>query len=435
MNELVPPNVNKEKMQKQIEDGLKQIKGVTLASISGSFDKTSKLKVDWHFDNTKLDPLLRSFYDCSSRKNKTIDFVPSNAAGYQWSTCYEFEKFYDQMIDELFKRRVKVNKDVTKEEIIAEIESKLNFSIKDDLLPALGREFGGFLDNINVSGVFPLPELVLFLEIRSEEKASKIINALLDMQPLFIPEKETHGEKTINYITVPMVSNLNPGYCIYDNYILIGTSRKLLKDAIDVAQGRIGSIKENAKLQSINAGLDGKINSLLYLDIGNSVVKIKSVVDWISQFTAMQDAKKEAFRSGSEKRLEDVRESLKIRYAELDVLKEEYNMLKEGKDVVGVETQEEEAVSAQTATKEEKYEEDIKIKELEIVQLKGSERELKKILGSYDKNKSISARQQKEIIEIAIKPLLDAFTSLKVVASKILFSKNIIENFFYWELH
>lgn len=411
-------------IQKQLEENLKQVKGFTAMSYSGVFAEVSQFKTGVHFDRSDLSPDVLPLYDCSPKENRTFSFVPSGVLGYQWSTCYDLAHYWKQVQKEMQKGDSVPGTAIPSREMIAGIEGKMNLSIEDDILPALGDEVGGFLTDIDTNGIFPVPKLIFFIKVTSREKAAKVIKTLIGQQTFVRPQEEKHGSATIQYVTIPLVANLQPAYAFVDDYLLITTDRQLLKDSLDTFKAQPSkSLIANQGFQDVNFGLTDKNNSVFFLQSEELMNKAQVVMDWANQWALMQVSKQDAFKKGSQRRLLDVRRDIESQKKELQELRTELGTIEKTlQDESGTEVS-----SIGDMVKQ------IKEKEQGIQSSQEAVGELEEIIKGYDA-KMVGSTARQVLVNELVKPLLKAFASVKAFASKVVFGEGILETFIYLKM-
>jgi len=122
---------------------------------------------------------------------------------------------------------------------------------------------------------------------------------------------------------------------------LISTSRKLVKESIDVSTNGSLSIQSNPDLKEIDINLTGKNRSVHFLKVGRVIEKVKGIIGWSNQWIVNRDRKAEAFKAGRAKPLEDVKMSIAMKESELKEIRERlipiedeiWNMESKGLDV------------------------------------------------------------------------------------------------------
>jgi hypothetical protein len=416
-----------EEAVKAVEDYLNlsfgQMRGFKALVYSAVFNPLSEMKMDIYFDTTQMDPLVRPFYECQPVKNRTLEFTPQDVMIYSWQSCFDFDVYWKQFKAEMEKRgAVSGERSGSLDEMVSGIEQSINLSFEYDILPALGKEVGGFLSDIDVQGVFPIPEFLFFVEVGDYAKATQVIQTLIGLQPIFRPETEQYQDVTISYITVPMITNLQPAYTILGDYLLLTSNRPLLKEAVDVFSNTSQPLAKNSQFQEFQLG-SSQNNAAGFLQSDKFIDKLLLLIDWGYQWVAMQAQRQDAFRAGSEQRLQDVRKEIAQQEKSLESAKAELASEKAAmQDMVSGDT-----------TRGAGLEKSINRIESELVSLREKEEELSTLLKNFSAG-DFDPKAREVFFNELLKPAVRALGSVKALGAKTVIGNNIMESYLYWKV-
>ena len=308
--------------QKSIEDAFSQFNGFT--TVGYSYTPGSAKSAATHisaqnfmmfYEQDKLEPYIRQLYSCQPVENKAIKFIPQNAAIYQWNNCFNFEDYWKKMKEEFAKQPQGENA-MTPEMVITKIQDALKLNLETDILPALGNEYGGYFSDINLEGLFPIPQILFFIKIDDRAKAEHMMTTLVN-QPIINLQTEDYKGTGIKYFSFPLAANLQPGYCFLDEYLLIALNRDLLKSSIDALGDPTKSLTANQNFKEINLGLTEKSNGVFFLEMTELARQMDKFVQWGEQWLTMRISQQKAFLEGSKKRLEDLKGEIQQKEKEL----------------------------------------------------------------------------------------------------------------------
>ena len=379
-----------------------------LAKLSGlkafafSSQLTPVIRVDSRliYDADALDAEYAPLYTCPSSKNKTIDFTPQEVLGYHWGNCFKLDYYWAQMVKEVERLGASASK-------IDEFEATIGLSIEKDILPAFGEEIGGYIQDIQVGGLFPIPKFLFFVEIANRPKAEKLMSKLEEL-PFVMFQDENYNGTLIKYLALPLGQDIQPGYAFLGDHLLISTSRKLLQDSIDVSHDTSLSLQVHPDFKEIDFGLTDDNRSVQFIRIGQVVEKAKGVIDWSTQWTASRDRKAEAFKAGSSKPLEEVKANIVLKESELEVIRDRLILAED--DVWNLESKGMDASVKQTALNE--LQNQLDAKKNEIVIENERKEELVSIAEEIDDGSLDPALRQFYLDEI-VYPVLDSLKSIK----------------------
>ncbi|MCX7626465.1 MAG: hypothetical protein N2Z21_09680 [Candidatus Sumerlaeaceae bacterium] len=204
--------------------------------------------------------LLRKLMEraATSGKLDVLDFAPQQTMMVGVTNAFDAFFLYD-MLRELTESLGGGSKDGNFEKQLKELEPVIGFSVKDDLLPSLGKQIGIFINNLDLSaGMFSLDAALVF-EIRDKDKMQKVLTAVERMitdkaktmmpQPpgeqkdqaptLEISFKSTkEGDVSIRYLEIPPLPNVTPGYAFVGEYLIIGSSKETIQKLAAVKAGK-----------------------------------------------------------------------------------------------------------------------------------------------------------------------------------------------------
>lgn len=415
--------------QEQLARTFRQMEGFQSFGYSGSYEKFWDLKVDVHFDKAKLDPAVAAMYNCPPGENQSLSFIPQNVVGYQWNNCYDLKSTWQQAQSEMAEAAQGAGESQPPTAMIAAMEQSLGLSIQNDIIPAFGDEFGGALADIKITEAFPLPQLLFFVETASQEKAEQVLSTLLAKQPMIQPQTENYNDIAIKYVTLPLLAaSLEPGYAYIDNYLVLTTDRQFLKQAIDTKKKVTDPLSGNSKLKEISFNLAENSNSTFFLDFEQLMQKMDGVVDWVTQWVSAQDAKREAFKAGSEKRLADLEAEIETKNSELRTLQGEL----QAQQAVPAGVPVSDSVGTEALSGAAVIEEQLRLKEKEIGTDKEKIEELKYVIDQY--SQPMDTQADVKVMQEFVKPLVKALQFLRVFASTAQIKDTFIETKAHWDI-
>jgi len=220
-----------------------------------------------------LDPEIAGFLTCLPQNNETFVLVPHDILAYQWSSCLNLKQYWTQVKDQLGVVKYNIADQVN------QFEEMVGLSLENDILPAIGDEFGGYLTHVDTAGIFPLPSVVVFLEVNNRVVIDKLFG-LTSGLPMLKFQQETYSDVLLNYVDVPLGIDLSPSYAYVGDYLMFSLHRKMIKAAIDVKEKASPSIVENAKFQRIDLELTDRSINVQFSDISKMMHEFKGVAEW-----------------------------------------------------------------------------------------------------------------------------------------------------------
>ena len=387
-------------LQDQWEKALARMAGFKAFAFSSQLTPIVRADGRLVFDRKALDSEYAPIYTCPSTENKTIGFTPQEVLGYYWSNCFKLDYYWKQVTKEIAQAGASVSR-------IGEFEEKIGLSVEKDILPAFGDEVGGYIQDIQVGGLFPTPKFLFFAEVGDKSKAEKLLQKL-EEQPLMMLQEESYGGAVIKYFALPLGQDLQPGYAFLGDYLLVSTSRNLIKKSVDASTNAKLSLVSDPDFKEINFGLTDKNRSIQFSKIGQMVEKVKGIVGWSSRWVAARDQKTEAFKAGSNMPLKEVEASIILKEGELEEIRDRLIVVED--DVWNLETKGED-VSVQQAELED-LRAQLDMKKSEIIVENERKEGLSEIVQGLDK-KSLDPESRQFYLEEILYPALDSLKFIK----------------------
>ena len=378
--------------------------GLDVLGVSGRWDDMLALKFDLYFDRDKVDPKKGATYSCPAATNATLAFIPADAIVYQWNNCLDLKASWDEIKQEVAAAHAGVEDAVTP---INALETVLDMNIEEDVLPAFGDEMGGYLKDVRVGSLFPVPEFLFFIKIGDEAKTKEFLTRFEDRFLEHVRQEEYNGIP-IGYVVSPAGGDIELAYCILDKYVLFSLSRPVIKGAIDTYQNRAPSLAASDAFKAVHLADHPQSRAIQFVRIDEAAAALQNVLTWAKTRQAARDAQKEAFQKGSAQRLADVNLETESQKQELEETKKRIAALND--EMEKLESQQVDA-AMQRADLEQSQE---KAKALEegITDAQARQKELEEIRRGYDRY--LAERKSREEIEAnVVSPLLKSFMSLK----------------------
>lgn len=276
----VQNNMIPSQKQVQITEDLNKLSGFKTAVYVSEAGEVIKNKLVFTFDKYRIDPIFMKTYSVRPQENRTLKFVPKNIIGYHWTNCFDAEFSWDQFMLNLPKMPEQESKGPAVASIITNIENRLGINIEQEVIPWLGNEIGIFLADIETGSIFPIPKILFFVKINDPAGAENIMQALAKKNDIPMQSEDYKG-KTIKYVFLPFAASLQPGYCLLDDYLLISSTRQLLRETIATSVNEDLSLVKNEEFNAVDFGLTGENNAITFIDTDLLLTKMQAIGEWI----------------------------------------------------------------------------------------------------------------------------------------------------------
>lgn len=179
------------------------------------------------------------------------------------------------------------------------MESETGISLENDLVPWVGDEGSLAITGVDRTGFFPVPEVAITLETTDEDASQAFmtkVEALLSeiaAARASIPvqwQSEAYEGATIRYAPTPLGEGLSLSYSIGEGFVLIASSRGLLKRMLDAEAGRAEALPADPNYLEIAPFYPDSTGTLSFVDIERILNEVQSVTETYSQMSGQTSA-------------------------------------------------------------------------------------------------------------------------------------------------
>lgn len=317
-------------MRAQWDQGLELAQGFKVFALSMRTTPEVLVRLDMMFDPAKLSEKVHKLYMLTPRENKSLAFIPKSVLFYYWNSMLKPDFFVESI--RLWQEE-KATPQETESSEGAWFGESFGFDF-EKTASLLTNDFGWFFADMDF-GKIPLPKGVFFMGVNDMAKAGAMIQQRLEDVGFLKLQKETHQGVDIGFIgNIPFFSNFEPSYCLVDNYLLISPHRQTLKQSIDILQGKEVSLKDHDVVRQEKYGFATSGNAAVFIEVTRLAAKVKEVLDWANEWAGIQDSRRQAFKEGAVKRLEDVQGKISSKKTDLTTLEEKLLEFQKEKDAV-----------------------------------------------------------------------------------------------------
>ncbi len=401
----------------KIEETFHHMKDLTAAGISYAPGAISRYKLIWGIDPKVMDAEDRRFFACTPAVNDSLKFIPTNVLAYNWGSCYDFKEYWQQI-----KEQMQASPELAGgiRQLKRKTEKKMGLKIEEDVLPLLGHEVGGYLTDIDTYGMFPFPRLLLFVRVTDRNAVQAMLDRLVK-NPLAVIQHEDYGNINIRYMTLPFGANMDPGYCFLGDYLLVGTSRQLLKKSIDAytQEGHSALTDKNFKDLSLNDS--EKNNSMTFTQFDALAKRATALVGWLDKYLSSQVNMVASYAQQGQQKKEELAEGLESTAKDLALAEKKLNEFKT-KPLSDVSPEEASITQSSMAN----VQRDIDQMHGDIQTYKAQQAELNTILAN-EEVQAVSAKLLMFNAEHILLPVLKGMESLNALAVKVKVSDHALE--------
>lgn len=279
LQEAIEHQVASEPQMAPFKNQLERIQGIETISMVQYDDGSPlvRLKMVVGIDKERMAPSMAKATGIAPIPNPTLACIPADALIYSWQNNFDI-KFYWQ---ELQRHPAMTPETVAQ---IKQAFAKNTGMELDHLLEAFGTQVGMLVNDLNMGGMFPIPELALFVQARQPE----VINQLIKQQAgqLNMPVlQESYQGTDLQYVTLPLGGDLSPAYAFSKGFCTLAINRTLLKSMLDEAG--TNRLSSHPSFKAVNQGLTDKNNQVFYMRTEGVVAKARDMINWAMTWMAM----------------------------------------------------------------------------------------------------------------------------------------------------
>ncbi|MFC2140622.1 DUF3352 domain-containing protein, partial [Candidatus Auribacterota bacterium] len=231
-------------------------------------------------------------------KANTLGYVPENTLFYTGTTAIDFKAFFES-----WKKNLAGQNNEAAKTFLTGLENlkNQNVDIENGIIPNLGKEFALVCSGLSADGIFPEIELSFMISTKNKDVIKTQLEGIIksiegsfgggaaeeEAGNLFKIETATQQYSGVDIIELklPLVgAGFSPCYAFIDDFTVISTSVKGVKKLIDVSEGKVKSIKEDANYKTIANIITDKSNQLGYVNVQEVLSAAVSICEWIISF-------------------------------------------------------------------------------------------------------------------------------------------------------
>ena len=261
----------------------------------------SKYKVIAGLDEKYMPPGMRKTFMCPALANDSLKLVPNNAILYNWGICYDLDQSWS-----MAKERLQGNPQLAQgfDKFKHRIEKHFHINIRKDVLPVLGHEIGGYLTDVDMQGSYPFPRFLVFFKIQNRAKAESLLEKFTQNSVLPL-RLDTYDHVNVHYVSLPIGSNMDPGYAFLGDYLLVASSRQLLMQSIDAYNDSLHSIASDDTVGQFSLDTGEKFHSVTLMKTSELSRRLQDFLGWVDKYLSSQVNMAAAYRQdGANKQLE-----------------------------------------------------------------------------------------------------------------------------------
>ncbi len=310
----------------KINEALKGFNAVDAFGVSFASGDFHRFKFIAALNLKMMTPSQRKLLSCPKGDNKSLFFVPANAIGYNWGNCYDFGDYWQEVQEQLHSSSPEFLE--WGQALVGKIQKRLKIDIEKEVLPVLGNEAGFYLTDVDTRGMFPFPRFLFFIKINDRMQVNELLRRAA-ANPMVDIEDEEYGKVELRFMKLPFGANMDPGYAFLGDYLLVASSRQLLKKSIDVFAEPGRSLAQEKTFKQFNLEQGADNNSMTFIKLSDLALRAIALAEWTDKYLGSQLSLAASYKEQVE---EQGRELVQVIDEKKDELKVAIVKLKELKD-------------------------------------------------------------------------------------------------------
>ena len=263
-------------------DYLQGFKGIASVIVNQQGDLHVTTRMDYDF--VSLNELIKDQYKAVSNENLSLDLLTPEALVYYWISL--LDKDY-------FKELLSATDEEQYKQADARVQKELGVSL-EDIIAAVGPQSGLVVNEIVNTGLFPLPKIIFFLQIRDHKVARQILDKLrsrIAERGFAAEQSQQVNGHTIYFWSVLPGETTQPALVLTDNMLYVANGKSSLESLVagDLSQTELPA----GMVETLGGELVNNIETSNYTTFvmrpAKLATEVKDAADWL---TGMVDASK-----------------------------------------------------------------------------------------------------------------------------------------------
>jgi len=207
---------------KQAQEIAGYLQGITTVSSVADEQDALRLATRVDYDFADLHPWIQDQYQAVSAKNISLGLLNGKVLIYYWVSL--LHKDY-------LRKVLSVTSEEQYKQIDSQVQQELGVSL-DNILAAVGPQLGLIINDVVDTGLFPLPKVIGYIQVRDTALATKLVDTLrkrLAEQGFAKEQREEVDGKTIYYWSILPGDATQLALVQTDNMIYVANGKASLK--------------------------------------------------------------------------------------------------------------------------------------------------------------------------------------------------------------
>ena len=146
--------------------------------------------------------------------------------------------------------------------------------------------------------------------------------------PSRLLQSEEYNHVNIHYMSLPLGANMDPGYGFLGDYLLVATSRQLLKGSIDAYNDSMRSIVSDDAVEQFSLADGEKFHSVTLMKTAELSRRAQDFLGWVDKYLSGQVSMAAAYKQDGDNKKQELDQAIADKNAELILAQKKLTQLK-----------------------------------------------------------------------------------------------------------
>ena len=170
---------------------------------------------------------------------------------------------------------------------IAAFQRETGIDLQADLVSWVGQEVAFAVAGVDKTGFFPIPEIALTVATRDSQRSQAFLTKLEGLVSQAAAERasiplqwqaEEHQGQTVRYAPTPMGEGLALSYSVTSDFLLVASSRGLVKRMLDARGGSAQALPSNPGFGAMTEFYPSQANALGFMNIEEILTEVQGLM-------------------------------------------------------------------------------------------------------------------------------------------------------------
>lgn len=252
--------------------------------IWGTWDNKDSLshKATVSFNSDEMLPEYRELFRVEPSKSDVHKRINTDTIWYYWTNILR-----PRALLALYNQQMSTSEKSASHQLIDDIK-EITGHTTEELFSLIENDFLIALKNSPEEQFIPIPRLLFAIKTSNPEELYRVIENVTDFYEIPLSKQSINGADIYLWGGVIPTGDLQPTFCVTDNYLVISSNRQQIKEFL-LSEDGYPSLDSNPRFLEVTRGISDQNNSINYIDSRSLAALVKEIFSWIGTMIAIQD--------------------------------------------------------------------------------------------------------------------------------------------------